>query len=110
MPEIDQNVYVNNALLRRVTTVRQVAPMKARYLRTYFCFRGAGLNCKSTTNYDTPVTISNSDTPVIRSSQYRPTRTREITVYKCVCERVTLPSIVTVLVRSKYYVLVTRLV
>ena len=43
------------------------------------------------TNYDTlmmAITGSNSNTPVIRSSQYRPTRTRELTVYKCASETV----------------------
>ena len=40
MPEIDQNVYVNNALSSSShychSELRQVAPMKARYLRTHF--------------------------------------------------------------------------
>ena len=40
MPEIDQNVYVNNALSSSNhychSELRQVAPRKARYLRTYF--------------------------------------------------------------------------
>ena len=40
MPEIDQNVYVNNALSSSShychSELRQVAPRKARYLRTHF--------------------------------------------------------------------------
>ena len=40
MPEIDQNVYVNNALSSsshyRHSELRQVTPRKARYLRTHF--------------------------------------------------------------------------
>ena len=43
MPEIDQNVYVNNAVSSSShysvychSELHQVAPMKARYLRTHF--------------------------------------------------------------------------